>query len=98
MQWEAARREATGLLSEAVRRTLTLRVGCQQSVRRYVEAVEVPDALRPVPSPYLARGNPGFRSGAWGSKAQPLHRITQPEGDCPSGADRSESRARSYAA
>ena len=76
VRWEAARREATGLLSEAVRRTLTLRAGCQQPVRRYVEAVEVPDALRLVCT--------GFRSGTWGSSARPLHRITQPKGTCPS--------------
>ena len=95
---KAAGRGATGLRKKAVRRTLRLRAGCMKPVRRYVEAVEVPDSLRPVPSPYLARGNPGFRSGTWGSSAQPLHRITQPKGACPSWADRSESKARSYAA
>ena len=77
MAWEAARREATVLRKKAARRMLRLRAGRLQPVRRYVGSVEAPDALRPV--------YPGFRSGTWGSSAQPLHRITQPDALVPHG-------------
>ena len=49
-----------------------------------MEAVEAPEALRLLPSPHSIRGHTGFRSGTRGSKAQPLHRITQPDCVCPS--------------
>ena len=68
----------------AARRTMRLRAGCQQPVRRYVVAVEAQDALRPEPFPHQMRGYPGIRCGTQGSKAQPLHRITQPDCACPS--------------
>ena len=79
---EGVRRPACS--GRAVRRTMRLRAGCQQPVRRYVVAIEVTDALRPEPLLYQMRGHPGIRCGTQGSKAQPLHRITQPNCACPS--------------
>ena len=97
VRWEAAEPEAAGLLMMVVRRTLKLRSGCRKPVRRHEELVGATDSLRSETAPYSIRRYPGFRNGTRGSSAQPIHRITHPEGACPSWADLSESNARSYA-
>ena len=43
------------------------------------------DALRPGSVPYSLRWYPDFRTGAGGATAQPLDRLTQRVGACPSG-------------
>ena len=104
MAWGAARHEATVLLKSAVRRMLKLQSGgrCSLAVEsRSAGMWSLPERLThsdPCLPRLMSRGHPGFRSGTRGSKAQPLHRITQPKGACPSWANRSESKARSYAA
>ena len=54
-----------------------------------VRGAEARFALQPL------RMCPGIRDGLRGATAQPLDRLTQRKGACPSGADHRESRARS---
>ena len=55
-----------------------------------------PRGLSAWETPQPLRMRPDFRTGIGGATAQPLDRLTQREGACPSGADHRESEAQSF--
>ena len=64
--------------------------------RRHEESDGAAYTLRPESTPYWLRWCPDLRTGIGGAVAQPLDRLTQREGACPSGAYHRESEAQSF--